>query len=151
MENASKALLLGGGILIGLIVMSIGVYIFSTYSGNATSVDQNRQATEIKKFNVNFTKFEGRDDITIQEIVTLINFAEQYEKENGIHIQISIGVKTDIINWLKSFHATELEDKKVQLIQDNSEKIFKCKNMGNQDIKYDIEGKIWYIKFSEKT
>ena len=149
MENASKALLLAGGILIGLIVMSIGVYLFTSFSSNTTNYDQHMQETDIKKFNVNFTKFEGRDDITIQEIVTLINFAKQYEQENGVHIEISIGVIPDIINHLNSSVATDSEDKEIKLIQDYSNENFKCDN--NQDIKYDNEGKIYYIKFSKKT
>lgn len=145
MENASKALLLGGGILIGLIIMSIGVYLFASYSENTSSYDQQMQATEIKKFNVNFTKFEGRDDITIQEIITLINFAKQYEKENETDIKICVsGISNDIIE-LMNIKTT------IDLIQDNSNKIFKCENKDNQDIKYDNEGKIYYIKFVEKT
>jgi len=150
MENASKALLLGAGILIGLIVISIGVYLFSTYSENTSSVEKTMLANEIQKFNVNFTKFEGRNNITIQEIVTLINFAKQYEEENGKHIQISIAEKTDIINWLNTTIIVNSEDKKIKLIEENSNKIFKCENAKNQDIKYDDEGKIYHIKFTEK-
>lgn len=88
MENATKALLISGGVLIGLMVISIGVYLFTTYSGNTYVYDQHMQENEIKKFNVNFTKFEGRDDITIHEILTLANFAKQYEEQTGIHVMI---------------------------------------------------------------
>lgn len=148
MENASKALLLGGGVLIGLIVISIGVFLFVSYKGNTIGFTQTMEANELKKFNVNFTKFEGRDDITIQEIVTLLNFVEQYEKENKTHIQIAIGDIPDIINYINNI--VTQENKKIELIENNVDKIFKCKNQKNQDIKYDKEGKIYYIKFSEK-
>jgi len=145
MENASKALLLGAGILIGLIVISIGVYLFASYRGSVTPYEQHMQETEIKKFNVNFTKFEGRDDITIQEIVTLINFAKQYEQENEVHITIAVAAIPDVINWLNTVVTINSEDKEVELIQDNSEKIFKCEN-----IIYNNEGKVNLIKFIEK-
>ena len=88
MENASKALLISGGILVAMLVISIGVYLFASYSDVGSSYEQTMEATEIQKFNVNFTKFEGRDDITIHEILTLANFAKQYEEQTGIHVMI---------------------------------------------------------------
>ena len=33
MENASKALIMAGGMLIGIIILSIGVYLFSVFGG----------------------------------------------------------------------------------------------------------------------
>lgn len=150
MENASKALLLGGGILIGLIVMSIGVYLFTSYSDNYLPFEQKMEANEIKKFNANFTKFEGRDNITIQEIVTLINFAKQYEQESGTHITITVEEIPDMINWLNVMSIDILDDKKVELIEEKSGEIFTCKNDENQDIIYDDKGKVKLIKFSEK-
>lgn len=141
MENASKALLLGGGILIGLIVMSIGVYLFASYSGNATSYDQSRQATETRKFNVNFTKFEGRTDITIQEIVTLAKFAKQYEEENDIHIKITIEGKGDINKPENS------EEYFIDLIKNNSTKENGTAiNYGVMQIVYD-NGRVKTISF----
>lgn len=147
MGNAARALILIGGVLIGLIVISIGVYIFYSYSSNTETFDQNRVTAEIRKFNVNFTKFEERQDITIQEIVTLINFAQQYEEENEAHIQISIGIIPDIIDQLNGLEGAHLEHEKIKLIKENSGTIYKCQNLeyNNND------GKIYYIKFIEKT
>ena len=141
MENGAKAILIAGGILIGVIVITIGVLLFSSYRDNTQLFDKRIQENEINKFNVNFTKFEGRKDITIQEIVSLINFAEQYEKENEIHIQIDVSnIPPDVINS---------DNNEIKLIQDNSEKTYSCINNSNQDIKYDDKGKIYYIKFTK--
>lgn len=126
MENASKALLISGGILIAMLVISIGVYLFANYGDMGSSYDQNMQATEIQKFNVNFTKFEGRSDITIQEIITLVKFAMSYEEETGTHIEISIPGKRDLVNFLKTGNSNEIC---IELIENNSEKKFKCENI----------------------
>jgi len=135
MENASKALLLAGGVLIGLIVISIGVYLFNSYRENAISYNKQMQATEIRKFNVNFTNFEGRTDITIHEIITLTNFAIQHKKETGIHVTISIlePGNQDLVSTCDS----------VELIKNNSEDNFKCSEINDKD----KDGKIDFISF----
>lgn len=83
MENASQALIIAGTILIALIVLSIGVYLVSTYSVVGESYDQSKESAELVKFNSRFTAFEGRDDITAQEIVTLYNYVISYNKGNN--------------------------------------------------------------------
>ena len=93
MENASKALLISGGILIAMLVISIGVYLFATYSDVGSSYEQRMQITEIQKFNSNFTKFEGRTDIPIHEIITIANFAKQSEEQLGIDIKVELSNK----------------------------------------------------------
>lgn len=88
MENASKALLISGGILIAMLIISIAVFLFANYNELGTSYDKNLEASEIQKFNEKFLKFEGRQDITIQEIVSLANFAREYNAETGASIQV---------------------------------------------------------------
>lgn len=88
MENASNALLIGGVILIAMLILSIGVYLFANYNDLGTSYERTMETTEIQKFNEKFLKFEGRENITIQEIVSLANFAREYNKENGTNIKV---------------------------------------------------------------
>ena len=56
MENASKALLIGGGVLIALLILSIGVYLFVEFRNLGTSYEKNIETSEIQKFNTNFLK-----------------------------------------------------------------------------------------------
>lgn len=91
MENASNALLIGGGILIAMLILSIGVYLFANYNDLGASYERTMETTEIQKFNEKFLKFEGREDITIQEIVSLANFAREYNNENGTNIKVVLG------------------------------------------------------------
>ena len=89
MENASKALLIAGGILIAILIVTVAVYLFENYGSIGKSYDQTLQTTEIQKFNENFTRYEGREDVTIQEIVTLYNYVEEYKEKTGAEITIS--------------------------------------------------------------
>lgn len=141
MENASKALLIAGGILISMLVISIGVYLFASYRGLATSHEQTMQADEIREFNVKFEKFEGREDITIQEIVTLVNFCKQYEEQTEIHNKVILSGQGDL---------TTKKDNIISLIQENSIENETNKNKYFKFVKvdYDNDGKINSISFT---
>lgn len=111
MENASKALMIAGGILIAMLVLSIGVYLFANYRDVSYSYEKNMSTTEIQKLNSNFTKFDKRDNITIQEIVTIANFARQYEEKTGIHIKVLLpGIAGDLNDDIDT----------IELIRENS-------------------------------
>jgi len=88
MENASKALLIAAGILIALLVISIGVYLFANYRNLGSSYEQTLQTSQKQRFNVNFTKLEGRNDITIHEIVSLANYVREYNKNYNTNIKV---------------------------------------------------------------
>lgn len=90
MENASEALIIGGTILIAIIILSIGVYLFVNYVRVGESYEETQVTAEITKFNTNFTVFDGRTDITIQEIVSLISFTKNYNKQNETNVEVMI-------------------------------------------------------------
>lgn len=143
MENASKALLISGGVLIGMLVISIGVYLFATYSGIGSSYEQTMQTTEIQKFNSNFTKFEGRTDITTYEIATLINFIKQHQEQTGEVIachfsdtKFTLFCKKIIINYDNDSTIINLIEK----YANNSRYEF-------VSIEYNPEGKVDSIRF----
>ena len=122
MENAAKALLISGGILIAMLIISIAVFLFSNYSDIGNSYDKKTQAIEIQKFNTKFTAFEGRKDITIQEIVSLINFVEQYQNETGIETEVCISNRR-----LKNEDIIELIQENSIDEENETIKFFKCK------------------------
>ena len=57
MENASQALFMAAGVLIAIMVISIGVYLFSSASRITESYETTMSATEIQKFNNQFEKY----------------------------------------------------------------------------------------------
>ena len=78
MENASKALLIAGGVLIAMIIASFGVYLYGVYRSHADTMLSAMSESEISEFNAKFTVFEGRD-LTINEVVSLKNLCSQYD------------------------------------------------------------------------
>jgi len=76
MENASKALIMAGTILISIMVISLGVYIINMFGEYTAGQEQERANRQIAEFNAQFLKYEGRTDITAQDIVTVANLAK---------------------------------------------------------------------------
>ena len=58
MENASKALIIAGAILLSILIIALGIYVFNM-SKNATNTDQ-LEELEISEFNSPFMDYEGR-------------------------------------------------------------------------------------------
>jgi len=77
MENASKALIMAGTILISVMVVSLGVYIINMFGEYTAGQEQERTNQQIAEFNAQFLKYEGRTDITAQDIVTVANLAKE--------------------------------------------------------------------------
>ena len=96
MENASKALIIAGEILIGVLILSLASYIVIQFGNFSRNMNEQISATEIRTFNVNFTNFSGRANISMQEIASIINYAKQsnsnYEAEPGDQFYVDVQI-----------------------------------------------------------
>ena len=94
MENASKALIIAGAVLIGILIISMGVLLATTLQKTAKTYYTSMNTNEIQKFNSEITKNfiieNGNTYITAQGIITLKNIlnTETY-KESDIQNNIS--------------------------------------------------------------
>ena len=79
MENVSKALVMAGGVLISIAVISIAVATFSKASGIAASAEQNLSSSQISSFNrfytAYLTSFDGVSSIRCIDAVNILNRA----------------------------------------------------------------------------
>lgn len=117
MENASKALLIAGSVLIGMLLLTLFVYLYTQLSENASNVYSTLDHAEISKFNQKFLNYEGRENLTIQDVVTIVNMAKDNNKEQ--RKQVTISVKVDGSEWTTK---TNLENE----ILTNLDKRYKC-------------------------
>lgn len=111
MENASKALIIAGIILIGVLLLALMVYFFTSASGLRSAYSNNINNTRITEFNTKFTKYNitkeqyknsnGRDYVTIHDIVTLVNYAKEFneglDEESSEYIRVYI--ITEDLTW----------------------------------------------------
>lgn len=166
MENASKALIMAAEILVGVMIISIGVYLFNVFGKYSADTTQKIYDAQIAEFNNQFLKFygerinaDGKSEpikVTIHDIASLANLAQknniQYEitnepgySENTYYIQIDCGNKKNLEKYTN--------DKLVELIKandidvtTNETKYYKC-------VEYNVNEEttktVNYMKFVE--
>ena len=89
MENASKALLIAGGVLIAVLVLSLGVYFARNISDSASKIYSNLDDTERTEFNQQFLIYEDKDDLTVADVATIINLANDSNSSGNVPVQIN--------------------------------------------------------------
>ena len=90
MENASKALLIAGAILIAILLIAIAMYVYSTSQGNVNQAMASLDVQQIQSLNQAWLNYEGKQ--TGSQIKALINrlasnannYREEMEKIVGI-------------------------------------------------------------------
>lgn len=71
MENATKALLIAGSVLIAILLIAMGVKIFSSTSSTVESTEATMNATAITSFNAQFTGYLNKS-LTASQASTLV-------------------------------------------------------------------------------
>lgn len=86
MENATKALLISAGILIGIIILSIAVYLYGGISSYMSRTQDEMESNAIYKFNTQFLNYqtEGDEELSFQDVVTAANIAYENNFEGGL-------------------------------------------------------------------
>ena len=81
MENASNALLIAGGVLIGVLILSLAVYLFADFGSTSADINQRTTEQQLAQFNSKFTVYESSDfKWTIYDIVTVAGYAHENNK-----------------------------------------------------------------------
>ena len=94
MENASKALIIAAGVMIALMIVSIGVLLRLNLTQVSDSYVEKLDTVELQKYNNYFEVYEGRNNISAQEIITVIGIAKQKDNETSVWLK-----NTEITNW----------------------------------------------------
>ena len=82
MENASKALIIAGAILLAIAIIGIGMYVFQMASGTINQA--NMSAQEVDAYNAEFTKYEGtQNGSTVQALCNAIISHNNANEDNS--------------------------------------------------------------------
>lgn len=82
MENASKALLIAGAILIVIVLIGIGVMIINSTGNMQDQVGSTADTMAVQTFNSNFTNYEG-SKVTASQIKALFSLIRSSNASNG--------------------------------------------------------------------
>lgn len=153
MENASKALLMAAEVLVGVLVLSLMVYLFITFGSNSSEIAKQMEENKLAEFNSQFDKYKGKSDITIHDIVSLANLAmennEYYELTDSTESNYYISVVLIGEGAIEKKEQTleKFEKKMTELLKKYVNTTFKCSN-SNSDVRYsNTTGRIKQIQF----
>lgn len=150
MENAVKALYMAAGVLIGIMILSLAVVLFSSLQGYMEETNKQIMFNEVTRFNAKYTKYVGTE-LTIQDIITVAGEAYENNKsfnidptkwdESSNSLYIAIYLENDNKRIDKQMGG---ENKMAELLKDNSEKKYK-----SGEVKYsENTGRIYSITFN---
>lgn len=99
MENASKALLMAGGVLIALLVLGALLLMFNQLSHYEKSSSDFKEVTQLSQFNDQFAQY-ARNDLAGTDLISLVNKVIDYnQKTTGageIHYEQKITVSINL-------------------------------------------------------
>lgn len=156
MENAVKALYMAAGVLIGIMILSLAVVLFSSLQGYIEETNKQIMFNEVTRFNAKYTKYVGTE-LTIQDIITVAGEAYENNKsfnidptkwdESSNSLYIAIYLENDnkrIDNQMGEKNNMDGENNMAELLKNNSEKKYK-----SGEVKYsENTGRIYSITFN---
>lgn len=127
MENASKALLILGGMLLLILALSFSIYLFRKIGLQTSEFYQEINESDISEFNNQFLKYEGKV-LNIQDVYSIFNLA------NNTELNIKMGVRVKVTLKRKN---------KPEINQDNTDTIIELLKSGeNYDKEYTCKTEI---------
>lgn len=137
MEDATKALLIAAGVLIGLMIVSLGITLGQSLSQYSDNAQKQIEENALQNFNTQFTKYINCDsladtntkfDLTIHDIITVANIAYENNFDYNLssaenfnyYVTVNMSGKNNLERTISS--STEIEN----LLKNKSEKKYKC-------------------------
>lgn len=137
MENASKALLIAGGVLIALLILGALIVLFVNLSEYQESSNANEKSLQVAQYNNQYEPF-NKDDLTLMELKSLYNKIQSNNVKNPQY-PIDTNIITIYPDITKEFKQIDEEDKQ--------NKVFKCTS-----IEYNNrEGRVSAMYFEDVT
>lgn len=82
MENASKALIIAGAVLITILIIGLGMYIYNQAANSIDSI--NLSAEQIRMYNSKFLQYEGKQSgARTRDLCNLIRNHNKSHSDDG--------------------------------------------------------------------
>lgn len=157
MENASKALLIAGGILIAVILIAILVYSFGSMNGYFNEEQIQEKAEQLTAFNQQFESYH-RNLLRGSDVVSVLNKVidhnKKYEDVENYEMKAEFEMKEPVVYGSVNLKVGQVYNQNTineikqtkDAFDDFKRRIFDC-----TEIKYNQKtGRVNYIKFVER-
>lgn len=161
MENASKALIMAASVLIGVVIISLAVYLYITFSNSANEIGKQMEEGQLQQFNNQFTSYEEKKDLTIYDVITVTNLAIENNKyydlseasDNNFYIKVKLGYielqgkcEDELSGYLKKYNKNVKSDPEDSMGEKAKLQKYKCKVSFNENT-----GRVNLVEFTEIT
>lgn len=146
MENASKALIMAAGVLIGVLILSLAVYLFVSFGTSSAQVHKQNEENQLNEFNTQFTSYEGREEITIYDVITVKNLAD----ENNRHYELESSTDSNFYITVKLENSVINNNNEKKLIEGNSGENGNLPTYNCKVTISPVTGRVKEIRFSGK-
>lgn len=114
MENVAKALLIAGGVLLGILLLTLMVYVFTQASAFIGGQVDRQKTIELNIFNTKFLAYD-RENLTANDILSVTNLAlNEFAKDSSAVVVIDCDglimtsrSAADNINFVKTANSIE--------------------------------------------
>lgn len=87
MENATKALLIAGSVLVVIVLIAIGIKILGSTTGVTDEVDRTSEAMGVSIFNSNFTKYAGTQSASeVKDLISQVAATHRTGSDHKINL-----------------------------------------------------------------
>lgn len=115
MENASKALLMAGGLLIALLIIGALMLMFNQIGDYEKAQTVNEKNSQLAQFNTDFERYTDDNGIKGTDVISLINKVINYNakaKNGGTTNSVNYNIKMSVtVSGLKNFNKKYAYDK----------------------------------------
>ncbi len=128
MENASKALIIAGGILLALLILSTLIYVGTTMSNMADQQNQSKQLEQTAEFNRTYEAY-NRSRLYGTDVISVVNRAIEYnsnldtdESEYFINITLILtsSFDTTIQKFIRNANGTLIKEEPEKIVTNKS-------------------------------
>jgi len=96
MENASKALIIAGAILISILLISVGILVMQSANGVTSQMEGKMDATAIQSFNATFENYVGtKRGSAIKTLISEVSASNVSNPDDHVKIKFGTGTETD--------------------------------------------------------
>lgn len=110
MENASKALMIAGGVLIAVLIISLLVFMFTSMSNIFKSEDEIKQIEELDAYNNQYESY-NKKLLRGSDIISLMNKAISDNKKYDNLEEYKITIEFNLIEELAAYKRVKKENK----------------------------------------
>lgn len=144
MENASKALIIAGAILLSILIIAIGIYVFNQANSTITGSMSSMNTQEKEAFNNNFTTYQGKQTgSNVKALLTRVAAnLDTYQDEKDKVPVIILRTKDDTSNTLNSTILKSLNYADTNNASNYAKQISKVRNKINDKHTYTVQIRI---------